>query len=117
MTQQTYGSGCRMPSNDDYKELWNNTDQTYKTVDGVLCRKFAYRTDATKYILIPFASKCNETSLGDVNKYASYWTSTCRSDLAYFLEIGITTSGDVFHHQSRHFGCTVRAVKPGPVSD
>ena len=58
-----------MPSNDDYKELWNNTDQTYKTVDGVLCRKFANRTDATKYILIPFAGKCNETSLGDVNKY------------------------------------------------
>ena len=112
---QIMGSDWRMPTDNDFQELLNNTDNAW--VDnfkgtGINGRQFTSRSDTSKYIFIPAAGY----HLGTSEKYkgdrdyvwsSSLVTSSPRS--AWYL---YSSSGnDRVDYYDRYYGLSVRGVR------
>ena len=74
-----WGGNWRMPSEEQIKELYNNTDNTW--VDdfegtGVSGRKFTNKKDSSKFIFLPAAGYRDDTSLLYAGSYGLYWSRT-----------------------------------------
>lgn len=104
------GGDCRMPTISEFEELYNNTDVTWTTINGVNGRKFANKTDASKYIFMPAAGIFTGSSLLQLGSYGGYWASTfLNSNGSYRL--GFNSQGQYSESNYRYYGNSVRAVK------
>ena len=103
------GGDWRMPTKTELEELYNNTNVTWTTINGVAGRKFANKTDASKYIFMPAAGLYNGSSLRIWGSGGYYWSSTFRdSSDAYGFNFKSSTQGT--DYGSRYYGYSVRAV-------
>ena len=101
-----WGSGWRMPTEEEWEELYDNTTCTLATQNGVNGRLF---TASNGYSLFLPAAGCRLNSgLDHAGSYGNYWSSslfTIRPDCAWHIFFG---SDD--YYGSRTYGFTVRPV-------
>ena len=108
----------RMPTLDELRELWTNTNRTsLENKDGYYYFKLINKNDPTKYIIIPASGYCSGTSLISYGGQYNFWSSTeaDREYNAYCIEGGFEggypTGDDHFHYVYRANGYPIRAVK------
>ena len=106
------GGDWHMPTPEQFKELINETDNTWTTQDGINGRLFTSKTDTSKSIFIPAAGYAWNGSLYDVGDSGSVWSSMLS---AYDVSSGqylSFDSGDVYlyNYGYRYYGFSVRGV-------
>lgn len=103
------GGSWRMPTRTEFEELYNNTNVTWTTINGVTGRKFANKTDASKYIFMPTAGSYDNDHLNNWGSYGDYWSSTFSSSSnAYIFTIYSSNQNTSRHY--RYYGLSVRGV-------
>ena len=70
------GDEWRMPTYEDCRELFNNTNHEYAVIDGVAGRKFINKADASKYIFLPFTGVAVEGSFEHQETGCYIWSSS-----------------------------------------
>ena len=111
------GGSWRMPTKAEFEELYNNTNVTWTTIDGVAGRKFANKTDASKYIFMPAAGYYAGDALNDYDgsslynwgSLGSYWSSTF-SNSSYAYRFGFGAVNQTMNDIYRYHGYSVRGV-------
>lgn len=108
------GGDWRMPTSNEFQELYSNTTSKWTTENGVYGQKFTSKTDSSKYIFIPAAGSCSGGSVDSVGAYGSVWSSsfyTWEPYRAYLL--GFYSSYVYPQDYGRRFnGRNVRGVMP-----
>ena len=91
------GSNWKMPTLEDYGELYDYTNHETVEIDGVAGEKFTSKIDSSKYIFIPFAGAAVEGSFVNQGTSAPLWNSSVSPDnsmLAYALYTSKTESSN-----------------------
>lgn len=104
------GGSCRMPTKDEFQELYDNCNSDWVTENGVNGRRFTSKTNGNS-IFFPAAGLYDGTTLNYRGSYGLYWSASRSSDsLGYFLSFG---SGSVNPQDNygRRYGFSVRAVQ------
>lgn len=115
-----YGEGYRMPTSEEFEELFNNTSSSYDYYNNVQGIKFTSLQDPTKYIFIPNSTPVyynSPESPADINNLPCYlWTSSLNNAQVWEAHVLETMSGDGYYENTRTRyrceGLKVRAVKP-----
>lgn len=101
----------RMPTATEFKELYDNTDNEWTTINGVNGRKFMKKSDHSVYVFFPAAGCANGTSLIDSGSFGLYWSSSLyNTDNGHFLYFYVSNI-DPQDHYNRYRGFSVRAVQ------
>lgn len=105
------GGTWHMPTKEDFQELYDNTDQTWISINGVNGWKFAKKGDASTFIFIPTAGNVDNSSLRNNGARSFVWSSSfLDATLAYRLSARqeyVTPQGS----NGRYMGFSVRGVK------
>ena len=107
------GGSWRMPTTTEFKELYNNTNNSWATINGVNGRKFTSKTDSTKYVFFPAAGNGDNGILYDEGSNGFVWSSSLYSSnvvYGYFLYF-LSSSVDPQLNYNRRYGVSVRGVK------
>ena len=105
------GSKWRMPTHEDYTELINNTNYEVAEINGVKGAKFVNKTDASKYIFLPFAGFAAKGSFEIQGIGVLIWSSSAylgTSEYAYYVFAYESEYGD--SASFRYFALPVRGV-------
>lgn len=103
------GGSWRMPTKAEFQELFNNTNVTWITINGVAGCKFVNKTDASKYIFMPAAGNYNGSSLINSGKEGYYWS--CEpEDNSWAYSFGFYSVSQNTGSGERYLGFSVRAV-------
>lgn len=103
------GGSWRMPTKAEFTELYDNTNVTWTTINGVNGRKFTNKNDASKYIFIPTAGFYFGSSLYYWGSEGCYRSSTFYSSstaLSHIFPSGYLGTDD----GCRYYGYSVRGV-------
>ena len=104
------GSHWHLPTNENFQELYDNTDKEFTTINGVKGWKFMKKTDYSVYVFFPAAGLGLGTSLSYRGLGGYYWLSSWYSaDRAYMIRFD-TSSVSRQYDNYRYFGFSVRAV-------
>lgn len=113
--QNHLGDEYRIPTQFDFKELYDNTDTEWATINGVAGRKFMKKLDHSVYVFLPASGYYDGTSLSE-RTVGRYWTASySSSDKAYRMHLS-SASYDSNNTDYRRFGYNIRAVSVPPVS-
>ena len=107
-----WGSDWRMPTVEEWQELYNNTTCTWTTQNGVSGRLFTAANGNS--LFLPAAGWRRNSSLYDAGSYGDYWSSSLYTDYpndAWALDFYSDTS--YMDYFSRGGGFSVRAVRVG----
>ena len=108
---ENWGGDWRMPTSAEWDELYNNTDCTWTTENGVYGCKFASKKDAAKYIFLPFAGFRYGMSVYAAGSYGVYWLSSLNSsDPSYACNMYFDSSH--VYPQPNDYRCTGFSVRP-----
>ena len=111
---QIMGGDWRMPTQDEFQELIDNTNKEWTTINGVNGYKFTSNKEGyqNNSIFIPAAGFCNNGSVLGVGGNGGVWSpslDTSDPNRAWYLGLG---SGDCgVYGSSRCFGRSVRGVR------
>ena len=104
------GGSWYMPTSEDFKELQDNCDAEWTTLNGVYGRRFTSRKNGNR-IFLPAAGYRYDKYSNNVGSSGSYWSSTLHTDApdhAYYFSFG---SDEVRADNScRFYGRSVRPV-------
>jgi len=100
------GGNWRMPTYAELRELTDDTDNYMTTINGVVGYKFVNKTDATKYIFLPF---CHLDVNG--NKMGHYWSSTCTAGVVVSYLNVFDSSTYLDGNFFSYYGFSIRAVR------
>lgn len=103
------GGDWRIPTKAEFKELIDNTNVTWTTINGVYGCKFTNKTDASKYIFMPAAGNCNGSQLINSGKYGYYWTRELEVE-TYAYSFGFYSGNQNTGSGERYLGFSVRGV-------
>ena len=104
------GEPWRMPTKDEFQELYDNCTSEWTSLDGVAGRLFTSNING-KSVFLPASGYYNGTFLSSHGATGVYWASSYYSDtFAYYLQLN-STEVHPQYHQVRHWGFTVRAVR------
>ena len=105
-----WGNDWRMPTHEEWQELYQNTTQTWITLNGV--NGHLITASNGNKIFLPAAGDYGE-NIDNVSNYGEYWSSSLRTDYAdCALGLGFSWSDYqlVNCYDYRYFGASVRAV-------
>jgi uncharacterized protein (TIGR02145 family) len=106
----TLGTPWRMPTKENFRELYDNTDREWTTINGVNDWKFMKKTDHSVFVFFPAAGNYNGTSLGNRGSSGNYWSSSWISAtdarFLFFDSSGVNPQGG----GSRRIGFSLRGV-------
>ena len=106
------GAPWRLPTKEEFKELYDNTDREWTTINGVSGWKFMKKTDHSVYVFFPAAGDGDGTSLNGRGSYGYYWSSSWySSDYAYYMYFGSSSVNPQSNYYRRYLGFSVRAVQ------
>ena len=106
-----WGSDWRMPSLDQIKELIDNCNWEWTTLNGVYGRKATSKKNGNS-IFLPAAGYRYDTSLSGAGSWGGYWSRTLTTYNAYYAYYLYFYSGDVYWGYSRRYdGQSVRPVR------
>ena len=103
------GGSWRMPTKTEFEELYNYTNVTWITINGVAGLKFANKTDPSKYIFMPAAGCYEGSLLGSWGSDGRYWSSTFINS-SNGCSLYFETSEQFTDGSGRYFGYSVRGV-------
>lgn len=103
------GGDWRMPTKTEFEELYNNTNVTWTTINGVAGRKFANKTDASKYIFMPAAGSFNGSMNGSWGSGGYYWSSSFY-DSSSAYRFYFSSLDQITFYSGRYGGYSVRGV-------
>ena len=107
---QALGSGARMPTADEWRELINNTTSAWTTQNGVKGRRFTASNG--KSLFLPAAGNRWDGELVDAGSGGRYWSSSLRSgNPDYAWRFYFDSDGQGMHYDDRGYGLAVRAVR------
>ena len=105
-----WGNGWRMPTQEEWQELYDNTTVTWTTQNGVNGRLFTASNGNS--LFLPAAGFPWDGELSDAGSSGFYWSSSLYTDYPYYawyLCFGSgSTSVDI---SSRDFGFSVRPIR------
>ena len=104
------GSGARMPTEEEWQELINNTTVEWTTLNGVNGRKFIAANGNT--LFLPAAGFRSGSELGRAGSDGFYWSSslvTLVPDYACYFYF--SSGGRGMSYLNRYVGSSVRAVR------
>lgn len=105
------GSPWRMPTSAEFKELYDNTDREWTTINGIKGWKFMKKTDHSVFIFLPAAGYGSNASLYNRGSYGGYWSSTYGSSSNAYGMYFYSSSVDPQDYSGRRSGFSVRAVQ------
>ncbi len=107
---QKFGSGARMPTKAEWKELINNTIAEWTTQNGVNGRKFTAFNG--KSLFLPAAGYRWDGELDYAGENGNYWSSSLNESYPgsawYFY---FDSDDQLMHGSYRYFGQSVRPVR------
>ena len=112
--QVNMGSDWRMPTANEFQELYDNTDNEWTTINGVAGCKFMKKSDHSVYVFFPATGVGINAGLHGRGQNGSYWSSSLLSaDRGYRMFV---FSSDVYPQNDYHrfYGYSVRAVREAP---
>ena len=107
-----FGSGARMPTADEWRELIDNTTVEWTTLNGVNGRKFTAANGNA--LFLPAAGRCEYTNHCFVGSMGFYWSSSLELDTGYqknALSFCFYSDHQHMLSRSRFEGFYVRAVR------
>ncbi len=107
-----WGGNWCMPTLDDIKELLNNCDSEWTTLNGVNGEKFTSKINGNS-IFLPAAGDRWGGDLYYAGEDGKYWSSTwirVHSDIAYFFYFDSGHAANWRGYSSRDYGRSVRPV-------
>ena len=102
------GSGWRMPTKEEFEELYNNTTVTWTQLNGVNGRLFTASNGNS--LFLPAAGGRYESSLYDAGSHGLYWSSSLHAYYAWYLDFDWYLFSGV-SYGFRPEGNSVRAVR------
>ena len=107
-----WGSGWRMPTYDNWVELYQNTTVTCTTQNGVNGRLFTASNGNS--LFLPAAGCRYDSSLHEAGSGGLFWSSSLLTDNpSYAWDFLFYSDGYYVYYYSRCFGFTVRPVRVG----
>ena len=108
---QIMGGEWRMPTQTECQELLDYTNHEWTTINGVKGRKFASKTDESKYIFIPAAGCYYSGSIYGGDSFGLVWSSSLDPSYNdYALELGFNSGSYDIYDYYRCYGFSVRSV-------
>ena len=105
------GGNWRMPTRDEFRELYTYTDDEWTQVNGVNGWKFTSRVDENKYIFIPFSGERLDSSFYFQGTFGNVWSSSLNTVLpGGALELGFSSGTIYMGDSARYYGLVVRGV-------
>lgn len=109
--RQNWGANWRIPTKEDFQELFDNCDLVGVTINGYPCNKFTSRVNG-KYILLPLAGYIRSCGTGMTGGRGVYWTSTnstTEQDRAGLYELDYSSVRS-YYTMDYSFGISIRPV-------
>ncbi|MCQ2336968.1 MAG: fibrobacter succinogenes major paralogous domain-containing protein [Paludibacteraceae bacterium] len=109
-----WGSNWRMPSDAEFKALWENCTVAWKSASesghGVAGRVYTGKTEGYtgNSVFFPAAGYCHNGKVNNAGSNGVYWSSTPNGSNAFFLHF-LSSNQSVDYH-GRYYGQSVRAV-------
>lgn len=109
----TYGVGYRMPTQDDFQELIDETNNEWTSINNVNGYKFTSKSDSSKYIFLPAAGFCYLSNYDNAGREGDYWSSSLNIDESFNACALDFDSGEasVNDYYVRYSGFSVRPVQ------
>ena len=112
MARANLGGAWRLPTKEDFQELYDNTTCTWTSQNGVAGRLFISKASGnSKSVFFPAAGNYNGSSHGNVGSLGRYWSSSFYSATnayyLYFRSTGVYPQNE----GNRFLGFSVRAVQ------
>lgn len=106
------GSPCRMPTDAEFDELYDNCDWTWKQVNGVYGYEVKSRGNNNS-IFLPASGTIDDGALLDAGAAGNYWSSSISDeDNAFAIRLDFSNSEvNANNNGDRYAGYSVRAVK------
>ena len=110
---QIMGGDWRMPTIDDFLELYENTTKELTQMNGVNGWKFTSRVDENKYIFIPAAGQCDNGLVNNVGSKGYVWSSSLDTSYPYGAEYFnfVSDKTRTSYESFRYLGIPVRGVR------
>ena len=107
-----WGDGWRMPTEEEWEELLNNTTVTLTTQNGVNGRLFTASNGNT--LFLPAAGNRTGSSLFDAGSFGVYWSSSLNTGNPFSARFFTFYPGDYgIGYADRYYGRSVRPVRSG----
>ena len=110
-----WGSSWRMPTEEEWRELYNNTTQTWTTQNGVNGRLFTAANGNS--LFLPAAGCIMDDEFEHISVTGLYWSSSLDTDfpsLAWYYYFDFYSGNDgMDDFYIRYFGQSVRPVRVG----
>ena len=106
-----WGDNWRMPTKEEWQELYQNTTNTWTTQNGVNGRLFTASNGNS--LFLPAAGVRHESGLDYAGSYGPFWSSTLYTDYpsrAWYFYFDSDLEGCYMNGDSRFVGHTVRPV-------
>jgi hypothetical protein len=112
-----WGSSCRMPTNDEFGELLDSDNCTWRWTGMVASNGSSiegYQVTSVRNgnsIFLPASGYRYDLNVVNHGSHGNYWSSVCKYEGAnhgYYL--GFNSSSHNQNYWNRYFGCTIRPV-------
>ena len=108
-----WGSDWRMPSYEECWELYQNTTQTWTTLNGVNGRLFTASNGSS--LFLPAAGYRFDSGVYSLGSFGEYWSTCIGNDYPYVaFEFYSGIDSCALDETPRACGCTIRAVRSAP---
>ena len=110
-----WGGAWRMPTQQEWQALLDNTTKQWTTVNGIAGYKFtSTKTGYTdKSIFLPAAGYRYDTTLATQGTVGNYWSSSVSTDIPFWArELYFPYGNASVNSSDRCYGRSVRAVQP-----
>ena len=102
---------AKMPTEAQCKELINETNSEWTSINGVYGRKFTNKTDSSKYIFIPAAGYFINGSRNSKGSYGYVWSSSLNaSGISNAYELHFYSGSVLTYYNYRFSAQSVRGV-------
>ena len=105
-----WGPAWRIPSQEQFEELLNNTNNTWTALNGVHGWKFTSKTNSSIFVFLPAAGWRNDSSLNVAGSGGYYWSRTLYTSYPYYARYLLFYSGRV--DTGSYYRCDGRSVRP-----
>lgn len=105
------GAPWRMPTRQEFQELFDNCTSEWTTINGVNGRLFTSNING-KRVFLPASGYYNGTTMHNHSSFGFYWSSSYKTETnAYYLYLNSSGVFPQYYNYSRPSGFTVRAVR------
>lgn len=109
--QANMGGDWRIPTKDEFQELYDNTDNEWTTINGINGMKFMKKSDHSVYVFFPAGGVGYRASTMSNGSYGYYWSSSrYNNERSFYLQVN-SNNVKPQGNNGRYSGQAVRAVK------